>query len=60
MGLVVYVRNLMLVNKAKRRAARRRRRAEAAAGGQGQGVPSRPHRVDRPARVQGRGGPPGP
>jgi lipid-A-disaccharide synthase-like uncharacterized protein len=51
MGLVVYVRNLMLVNKAKRRAARRRRRAEAAAGEAGQGVASKPHRVDRGARV---------
>jgi lipid-A-disaccharide synthase-like uncharacterized protein len=35
MGLVVYVRNLMLVSKAKRRAERRRLRIEAAlAGGQ--------------------------
>ncbi len=31
MGLVVYVRNLMLVSKCKRRAARRRGRVEAAA-----------------------------
>ena len=38
MGLVVYVRNLMLVQKAKRRALRRRARAEELRG----------HRVDAP------------
>lgn len=38
MGLVVYVRNLMLVKKAKRREAKRRERAEAQRG----------HRVDVP------------
>lgn len=57
MGLVVYVRNLMLVHKARRRAARRRHRAAAAgaAGGTLAGDPPAPsgphHRVDRPARV---------
>jgi len=40
MGLVIYVRNLMLVSKARRRAARRRLRGEPAAA-----VP-RPHRFD--------------
>jgi lipid-A-disaccharide synthase-like uncharacterized protein len=54
MGLVVYVRNLMLVDKSRRRAARRRHRAEARAGEPGQGVPSKPHRIDRGAeRVTG-------
>ena len=50
MGLVVYVRNLMLVSKSKRRAAKRHRRgitASAAAGG----VPSKPHRVDQGAEA---------
>jgi lipid-A-disaccharide synthase-like uncharacterized protein len=53
MGLFVYVRNLMLVSKARRRAARRAKRAET----QGQNTPSPSpapapgphHRVDAPA-----------
>jgi lipid-A-disaccharide synthase-like uncharacterized protein len=56
MGLVVYVRNLMLVNKSKRRAARRHRRTPADPTGAiplAHGVPSRPHRVDRGTRVNG-------
>ena len=55
MGLIVYVRNLMLVNKSKRRASRRHRRASEAgradAPTEGHGVPSKPHRIDRNARV---------
>lgn len=44
MGLVVYVRNLMLVKKAKRREAKRRERAEALRG----------QRVDVPERATAR------
>jgi lipid-A-disaccharide synthase-like uncharacterized protein len=53
MGLVVYVRNLMLVGKAKRRAAKRHRRAAspAPAAGEGQAVSSKTHRVDATTRV---------
>ncbi len=43
MGLVVYIRNLMLVSKAKRRAAKQQRRAEVLAQ-----ATARPHRVDAP------------
>ena len=50
MGLVVYVRNLMLLNKGRRRAARRHRRASAAPGAEGQVASphsgGRSHRVD--------------
>jgi lipid-A-disaccharide synthase-like uncharacterized protein len=57
MGLLVYVRNLMLVAKARRRAARRQRRVEAAAAAarSAQAPPSRPHRVDAPERGVPRG-----
>lgn len=53
MGLIVYVRNLMLVNKSKRRAARRRHRAAAASAAPDGAarVPPAPHRVDGPSRV---------
>src|SRR3954453_1711051 len=46
-GLIVYVRNLMLVSKARRRAAKRRSRPKASEAG--------PHRVDaaQPASFQG-------
>ena len=44
MGLVVYVRNLMLVKKARRRAAKQQLRAETLAQATG-----RPHRIDAAA-----------
>ena len=52
MGLVVYVRNLMLVAKSKRRAAQRLRRTLAQVHAQAEAatVP-RPHRVDAEARA---------
>jgi lipid-A-disaccharide synthase-like uncharacterized protein len=59
MGLVVYVRNLMLVSKSKRRAAKRLRRTHAQA--EAATVP-RQHRVDAGGRVldrRGRGRKPG-
>jgi lipid-A-disaccharide synthase-like uncharacterized protein len=43
MGLVVYVRNLMLVSRARRRAARR-----AARSATGHAAARRPHRIDAP------------
>src|SRR4051794_40548632 len=43
MGLVVYARNLMLVERARRRAAKRPRR------GQAEPAAPKPHRVDAPA-----------
>lgn len=50
LGLLVYIRNLMLIYKAKRRTAKQARRAEAQARALApQGVatvPPRPHRVD--------------
>jgi lipid-A-disaccharide synthase-like uncharacterized protein len=46
MGVFIYIRNLMLVAKGKRRAERRSRRAPAAA----TGTLASPHRVDRPER----------
>jgi lipid-A-disaccharide synthase-like uncharacterized protein len=45
MGLVVYVRNLMLLEKAKRRAAKLQRRLQAQAQAQARAVT---HRVDTP------------
>jgi lipid-A-disaccharide synthase-like uncharacterized protein len=52
MGLVVYVRNLMLVGKAKRRTARRLTRTLAQTHAQADTAAlSRPHRVDAGARV---------
>ena len=52
MGLVVYVRNLMLVSQSKRRAARRLRRTLARAQAQAEAATVlRPRRVDAGARV---------
>src|SRR3954465_5864639 len=49
MGLVVYGRNLMLVNKPRRRSSRRHRRAPSPPPGEpgaSPSVSSRPHRID--------------
>jgi lipid-A-disaccharide synthase-like uncharacterized protein len=46
MGLVVYIRNLMLVGRAKRRAAKRQRKLEQTE----PNAPAKPHRVDAPSQ----------
>jgi lipid-A-disaccharide synthase-like uncharacterized protein len=48
MGLVVYIRNLMLVERSKRKAAKRASRLKAESGHQASGP--RPHRVDAERR----------
>ena len=56
MGLFVYVRNLMLVSKARRREAKRHRRLEAAAAEASRAQRVATHRVD----MAGKGAPAGP
>jgi lipid-A-disaccharide synthase-like uncharacterized protein len=56
MGLVVYIRNLMLLGKARRRAARRQRRAEAQALGETEvQAPLQAESSPKPRRARGRG-----
>jgi lipid-A-disaccharide synthase-like uncharacterized protein len=54
MGLFVYVRNLMLVAKAKRRAVKRALRTQAQANSDAASI-FKPHRIDAPERTTARG-----